>query len=405
MRKDKLFTMLCVIVQVCLLQVISGYAEQRRPKMIDFGAKECVPCKLMAPILEELKKEYAGKIDVEFVDVWQKENAKRGLQAGIKVIPTQIFYNSADKEIWRHEGFISKEGILLKWRELGVELPFGPTFKRLEPAIKDERPKDKICFMCDGDVDTKSMVTVTTEKGNVNLCSAHHFFVMLSCLLKDVDLTEKSAMIADAMTGKMVPVMSAFYLYQLNEKTGRPVIKAFAERSDAEKVRQLEGGSIINYNILKPKELSYRCGFCDRAVYSEDSALVKIDGIYSWGCCAHCAMGCAARSGKDIEVHQPDRLSGEMIVVKTLNGYVVSIEPKTAVAWFGKRKNTEGKFVSAGCFHQGFFVNEDSLMKWVEEHPFETGEAITIEQSLQDKMALSPVQIQKACKIGECTPK
>jgi len=116
-------------------------------------------------------------------------------------------------------------------------------------------------------------------------------------------------------------------------------------------------------------------------------------------------MGCAARSGKDIEVYQPDRLTGEMIVVKTLNGYVVSVEPKTAVAWFGKRKNAEGKFVSAGCFHQGFFVNEDNLKKWVELHPFETGEAITIEQALQDKMALSPVQIKNACKIGECSPK
>jgi thiol-disulfide isomerase/thioredoxin len=359
----------------------------------------------MAPILEELKKEYAGKLDVEFVDVWQKENAKRGLEAGIKVIPTQIFYNSDGKEVWRHEGFISRDGILLKWRELGVELPFGPTFKRLEPAMKDERPTDKVCFMCDGDIDPKSMVTVTTEKGKVNLCSAHHFFVMLSCLLKDIDLTEKCAMIADSGTGQMIPMMSALYLYQLDEKSGRPVIKAFAERADAEKVRQIEGGSIIDYNILKKKEFSYRCGFCDRAVYPEDVAVVKIDGIYSWGCCSHCAMGCAARSGKDIEVYQPDGLTGEMIVVKTLNGYVVSVEPKTAVAWFGKRKNAEGKFVSAGCFHQGFFVNEDNLKKWVELHPFETGEAITIEQALQDKMALSPVQIKNACKIGECSPK
>ena len=116
-------------------------------------------------------------------------------------------------------------------------------------------------------------------------------------------------------------------------------------------------------------------------------------------------MGCAARTGKDIEVHQPDGLTGEPVIVKTLGGYIASIEPETAVAWFGKRRNAEGKSVSAGCFHQGFFVNEDNLRKWTQQRPLETGEAITIEQSLRDKMVLSPAQIQKACKVGECSPK
>ena len=67
--------------------------------------------------------------------------------------------------------------------------------------------------------------------------------------------------------------------------------------------------------------------------------------------------------------------------------------------------NAEGKFASAGCFHQGFFVNEENLRKWVEQRPRETGEAITVEQSLRDKMVLTPAQIQKACKVGECSPK
>jgi hypothetical protein len=259
--------------------------------------------------------------------------------------------------------------------------------------------------MCDGDVDAKSMVTVPTEKGNVNLCSAHHFFVMLSCLQKDLEATEKAARIADAVTGRMIPAMTANYLCGMDEKTGRPTVKALAARGEAEKARAVEGGSIVGYEVLKRKELAARCGFCDRSVYPEDVASVKIEGVHSWGCCAHCAMGCAARTGKDIEVRQPDGLTGEPVIVKTMGGYVASVEPKTAVAWFGKRKNAEGKFVSAGCFHQGFFVSEENLRKWVERHSLETGEAITIEQSLRDKMVLSPAQIQKACKVGECSPK
>jgi len=46
------------------------------PRLVDLGAKECIPCKMMAPILEELKKEYAGKMDVLFIDV--RENPEAG---------------------------------------------------------------------------------------------------------------------------------------------------------------------------------------------------------------------------------------------------------------------------------------------------------------------------------------
>ncbi len=90
------------------------------PRLVDFGAGKCIPCKMMAPILEELKKEYAGVLKVDFIDVWENPNA--GQQYGINVIPTQIFYDSTGKELFRHEGFFSKEDILAKWKELGFEM-------------------------------------------------------------------------------------------------------------------------------------------------------------------------------------------------------------------------------------------------------------------------------------------
>jgi len=90
------------------------------PKLIDLGATKCIPCKMMAPILEELKAEYAGKLNVVFIDVW--ENPEASKQHGINLIPTQIFLDAEGKELFRHEGFFSKEDILAKWKELGVEL-------------------------------------------------------------------------------------------------------------------------------------------------------------------------------------------------------------------------------------------------------------------------------------------
>ena len=90
------------------------------PRLVDLGATKCIPCKMMAPILEELKKTYAGKLDVMFIDVWEKPDEAK--KYNINLIPTQVFYDATGKERFRHEGFFSKEDILAKWKELSLEL-------------------------------------------------------------------------------------------------------------------------------------------------------------------------------------------------------------------------------------------------------------------------------------------
>jgi thioredoxin 1 len=74
----------------------------------------------MKPVLAELTKEYAGQLEVVFIDVW--ENKAAGEPYGIRLIPTQIFFSAEGKELFRHEGFISKKDILARWKELGFEL-------------------------------------------------------------------------------------------------------------------------------------------------------------------------------------------------------------------------------------------------------------------------------------------
>lgn len=95
-------------------------ATETLPRLVDLGAGKCIPCKMMAPILEELKRDYAGQFEVEFIDVWK--NPEPGRTFRIRVIPTQIFFDAKGKELWRHEGFFGKEDILKKWEELGVTL-------------------------------------------------------------------------------------------------------------------------------------------------------------------------------------------------------------------------------------------------------------------------------------------
>lgn len=90
------------------------------PRLVDLGADKCIPCKLMAPILKELRQTYSNDLEVTFIDVWK--NPEAGEEYGIQIIPTQIFYGSDGKERFRHQGFYSREEILAKWKELGVVL-------------------------------------------------------------------------------------------------------------------------------------------------------------------------------------------------------------------------------------------------------------------------------------------
>jgi len=88
------------------------------PRLVDLGADRCIPCKKMAPILEALREEYKGVVSVEIIDIWKDPDA--GKEYGIRVIPTQIFYNASGQEVYRHEGFLGREAILKKFAEMEV---------------------------------------------------------------------------------------------------------------------------------------------------------------------------------------------------------------------------------------------------------------------------------------------
>ena len=87
--------------------------------MIDLGAKKCVPCKMMAPIMEKMEKQYEGKAAIVFIDVW--ENKDQATKYGVKVIPTQIFYDETGKENYRHVGFFSEKAIVGVLHSMGVD--------------------------------------------------------------------------------------------------------------------------------------------------------------------------------------------------------------------------------------------------------------------------------------------
>jgi thioredoxin 1 len=87
------------------------------PVLLDLGSDSCVACKTMAPILDELRETFEGQLDVQFVDVWKDKSV--AAEHGIKIIPTQIFFDAGGNELFRHQGFFGREDILAKWAELG----------------------------------------------------------------------------------------------------------------------------------------------------------------------------------------------------------------------------------------------------------------------------------------------
>lgn len=100
------------------VEVVPGIPVKNTVTLVDVGATTCIPCKMMAPILEELKKEYAGRAAVIFIDAFDQTNAGKAKAFKVMTIPVQIFYDRQGREVFRHEGFFDKKSIAAKLDEL-----------------------------------------------------------------------------------------------------------------------------------------------------------------------------------------------------------------------------------------------------------------------------------------------
>ena len=118
-----------LLVSLALITVVPALARKAPkpappaalPRLVDLGAGKCIPCKRMAPILEALKVDYAGTVNVQFIDVWKDPAA--GTPYKIRLIPTQVFFDRTGRERFRHEGFFGRAEIEQIFKDsLGVAL-------------------------------------------------------------------------------------------------------------------------------------------------------------------------------------------------------------------------------------------------------------------------------------------
>ncbi|HOJ50973.1 MAG TPA: thioredoxin domain-containing protein [Syntrophales bacterium] len=98
---------------------LSQALQGNKPVLAEFGADNCAPCRELKPILQKIKTEYAGKMEVIMIDVrYEKEVADR---YKIMVVPTLIFFDRTGKEVGRFHGFLSEDKLKERIAQLGIE--------------------------------------------------------------------------------------------------------------------------------------------------------------------------------------------------------------------------------------------------------------------------------------------
>lgn len=98
----------------------SDKGKSAKVTFIELGSVNCIPCKMMQPVMDKLEENYPNDVEVLFYDVWTEEDADKAREYGIRVIPTQVFLNENGEEYFRHEGFFPYEEVVKVLKQQGV---------------------------------------------------------------------------------------------------------------------------------------------------------------------------------------------------------------------------------------------------------------------------------------------
>ena len=78
---------------------------------VELGSVNCIPCKMMQPVMKAVEDKFGTRVRVVFHDVWTPEGRPYAAQFRIRAIPTQVFLDKNGNEYFRHEGFFPQAEI------------------------------------------------------------------------------------------------------------------------------------------------------------------------------------------------------------------------------------------------------------------------------------------------------
>jgi thiol-disulfide isomerase/thioredoxin len=89
-----------------------------KPTLIEFGATGCVPCDMMQPILDSLRRNHPEKLNVVFVHVGEEQIL--AARYSIQSIPVQVFFDAQGIEVFRHVGFFAQSEVERQLEKMGA---------------------------------------------------------------------------------------------------------------------------------------------------------------------------------------------------------------------------------------------------------------------------------------------
>lgn len=98
--------------------VLGNAKKESKAVMLELGSVGCIPCQQMKPVMEKLRTNYKGKLEVFFVDVRKDHDTAQ--RFGVYVIPTQVFLDKNGKEFHRHIGYYGYEEIAPVLKKAGI---------------------------------------------------------------------------------------------------------------------------------------------------------------------------------------------------------------------------------------------------------------------------------------------
>lgn len=101
--------------------MVQANETAQKVTFVELGSVNCIPCRMMQPVMKSLENKYPQDLKVLFIDVWTESGKEQAKAYTFRAIPTQIFLDAQGNIFHKHEGFYPEAAIEKVIQQHGVE--------------------------------------------------------------------------------------------------------------------------------------------------------------------------------------------------------------------------------------------------------------------------------------------